>query len=481
MRPPSLLGRRAVLRNSAAAAAAATAGCQVTAPTSRHEGLYHFTMPPERSIGQLTQALSKALGPTSVDEIIDVTGDGLGPGDVVTVKAPTRSVGTVAALERLVRADLRLPDFEADLEVVETAHWIGNCRRDRESLIAGGQTNCAPVPRTPTDLAWPLHSMNVPTAWQYSVQTGRPALGEGILIGHIDTGIAEHVDINENVLVNEGYNLIEREMKGGYDPLINNVQYFEQIGHGTATASVMVSRGNILQWIDRSTCGGTTSPGRITGTAPLAQLLPVRAFRLAATRNLARIAEAVNILRKRKVDVITMALGWAWPSSVLETALREAIAANILVLAAAGNFVGKVVYPANGGDVIAVGGTGPDDEAWCGSSHGPAVTISAPGDKVWRAYRNEKSRRIDLIGPRFGTSFAVSLTAGIGALWLAHHGRQSLISRLNNKKPTLQSAFQDALVRTARQPTGWELHGHGLGAGIVDAYALLRAKPIAHS
>ena len=103
---------------------------------------------------------------------------------------------------------------------------------------------------------------------------------------------------------------------------------------------------------------------------------------------------------------------------------------------------------------------------------GERITISAPGDKVWRAYIDEKTHRTDLVGPRFGTSFAVSLTAGAAALWLAHHGRAALIDRYG--RGNLQQVFRDALVRTADKPDHWEDHRKLLGAGIVNAKALLK-------
>jgi subtilisin family serine protease len=392
----------------------------------------------------------------------------------------------------------------------------GWCQFDAESLIAGSQENCIPVDGTPTDLAWHLRKMRVPEAWALSCGKGCPAYGKGVVIGHIDTGVAEHEEFKiiaegikkehnpykgGGILWERGYDFID-DVHGGYDPLLTHIEYLEQIGHGTATASVIVSRGDVDFWdpskakyrdnkkpgdlgIDPGTgplvCHGTTKPGRITGVAPAADLIPARAFRLAATWNLDVVTRAVRYLTEQRVDVITMALGWLFPSRALTEAIQDAINANILVLAAAGNFVPQVTFPANAGDAIAVAGLGPDDQPWCGSSTGKAVTVSAYGDKVWRAYRDEKSHRLDVIGPRFGTSFAVSMTAGVAALWLAHHGRANLIAEL--RKPNhqnLQSAFRAALCRTARQTADWNKYHGALGAGIVNAEALLReTKPVA--
>ena len=242
---------------------------------------------------------------------------------------------------------------------------------------------------------------------------------------------------------------------------------------------MIVSRGGIVSNSPTGalTCNGTTGPGRITGVAPGAYLIPARAFRLAATSNMERVAAAIDYLTGKKVDVITMALGWPFKNRELEAAIRRAIDLDILVLAAAGNVIDTVTYPAKGGNAIAVGGVGPDGTPWRGSSRGKEVTISAPADKVWRAYRDEKSNRLDLISPRFGTSFAVSLTAGVAALWLAHFGKARLSAVAQSKGWKLQQLFRLAIRETAWVPNRWsDLHNQ-FGAGIVDACALLQKEP----
>jgi hypothetical protein len=65
----------------------------------------------------------------------------------------------------------------------------------------------------------------------------------------------------------------------------------------------------------------------------------------------------------------------------------------------------------------------------------------------------------------------VALTAGVAALWLAHHGRDALIERYG--KGNLQRVFRRLLTSTARDPGGWDQGEYG--AGIVDAEALLNA------
>jgi serine protease len=373
-----------------------------------------------------------------------------------------------AALTAAAATGCALPD-------TQPATTDNACFLDRVSLIGGDQENCLLPKGTLTDLAWHLHAMRVPQAW--NLRSSKRRFGEGVTIGHIDTGVARHKAFDDGgVLWERGYDFVD-DVPYGYDPLIDHIEYLEQIGHGTATASVIISRGKVSDapW-KGSTCGGTDAPGRIVGVARAAQLIPVRAFRFAATSRLDRVTEAIRYLTvKEKADVITMALGWPFSNADMTAAIKAAIDADILVLAAAGNIVSRVAFPANARDVIAVGGTGPDDIPWCGSSRGSTVTVSAPGDKVWRAYRDEKSLRLDLVGPRYGTSYSVSLTAGVAALWLAHHGRAALNERKARRNmPNLQELFRAELTETAWQPKGWDQDR--LGAGIVDAEGLLLGR-----
>ena len=77
------------------------------------------------------------------------------------------------------------------------------------------------------------------------------------------------------------------------------------------------------------------------------------------------------------------------------------------------------------------------------------------------------------VGQGQGTSFAVALTAGVAACWLAHHGRPNLIAEARARGETLQNMFRRILRATARRPPGW--NGINMGAGIVHARRLLEA------
>src|SRR4029450_7443667 len=89
---------------------------------------------------------------------------------------------------------------------------------------------------------------------------------------------------------------------------------------------------------------------------------------------------------------------------VRRRALRRAVAADVLVLAAAGNCVRSVVWPARYQGCIAVAGTNAADRIWAGAARGPAVDISAPGQNVLKADVAGGTA----VGQGQGTSFAVA-------------------------------------------------------------------------
>jgi hypothetical protein len=185
------------------------------------------------------------------------------------------------------------------------------------------------------------------------------------------------------------------------------------------------------------------------------------------------VARAIDHARAQGCHVITMSLGGVF-SWAVRRAIRRAVKDNLIVMAAAGNCVRLVVWPARHGDCLAIGGINVDDEMWPGSSRGSAVDVAAPGELVWRARNPEQQPGTNDVSGGEGTSFAVAMTAGVAALWLAHHGRDKLINGLNSGE-TLQERFRALLKATARVPPVWD--SSKLGAGIVNAHDLLLRDP----
>jgi serine protease len=301
---------------------------------------------------------------------------------------------------------------------------------------------------------WALQAMRVRDAWQFSSSTGHAAFGLDVVVAQPDTGVTRHPEL-EGVAFVPGYDFVD-DKEGNTDPL----DYIGNPGHGTATASVLISGAS----------------GKVTGVAPKARHMSIRAIESVIRVSQLSVAEAIEFAVSNGAHVITMSLG-GLPSVFLWLALRRAVENNLIVLAAAGNCVGEVVFPARYENCIAVAGLNSKDEPWKGTCCGPDVAISGPGENVYRA-SVKRDNATDVVtfgvGQGQGTSFAVALTAGVAALWLAHHGRDNLIAFAKSKGETLQATFRRLLRASARRPgPNWD--ATIMGAGIVNADALIRA------
>lgn len=295
---------------------------------------------------------------------------------------------------------------------------------------------------------WALEKLSLPEAWAFSEAQGRPSRGAGIVIAQPDTGVAAHPELANAIRV-PSFDFVADDTDPT-DPL----DYAGNPGHGTGTGSVVIS----------------PETGDVCGSAPKAKHMPIRAIESVVRVSQVAVAQAIDFAVENGAHVITMSLG-GLPSFSLSRALNRAVAADVIVLAAAGNCVGIVVFPARYDACIAVAGTNSDDVRWQGSSHGPDIDIATPGQNVFRA-KVEKGKP-PTVGQGQGTSFAVALAAGVAACWLAHHGRANLVAAAHARGETLQAMFLRLLKATARRPPGWE--GTDLGAGIANAHRLLEA------
>lgn len=133
-----------------------------------------------------------------------------------------------------------------------------------------------------------------------------------------------------------------------------------------------------------------------------------------------------------------------------------------------------MVYPAKHDSVVAVAASNCLDKPWRKSAKGRAVDITAPGESVWAAVTRESDgQRVFEWKRGNGTSYAVAMTAGACALWLAYHGREKLLAKYGKK--SLPSVFKEVLTtHGVRTPPNWRTKEYG--AGILDVAGLLKAK-----
>jgi serine protease len=293
---------------------------------------------------------------------------------------------------------------------------------------------------------WALEAMRVPQAWAFAEARGRLSRGAGIVVAQPDTGITKHAELRGVTLVSPR-NLLSGKPNDPTDPLPKT----GNPGHGTSTASVLLSPRTL----------------DIAGSAPEAKHMPIRAVESVALLSQIKVAQAIDHAVNNGAHVITMSLGGV-ASLSLWLALSRAVDSGVIVLAAAGNCVGLVVWPARYDKCIAVAGTNSKDGRWTGTCKGPEIDFSAPAQNVWRATAPDKG-----VEAGQGTSYAVALAAGVAACWLAFHGRANVVSAAKQRGETVQDMFRRMVQATARVPNGWD--SFNMGAGIIDAEALLKA------
>lgn len=328
----------------------------------------------------------------------------------------------------------------------------------RAARSGGGATAVNP------DCEWSLKLTHVPEAWQLVPPAGGRTHGEGILVGHPDTGYTTHPEIWD---ADPALRRVRDDLGFDYvagDPIpIDDLDdgFMEFPGHGTSTASVIMSG-----------IGSAGDDRFVSGVAPKADLVPFRVSTSVVHLSLKTVARAIADATRQGCHVISMSLGGPFPSGALERAIGAARDAGIIVLAAAGNYWPWVVYPAAYDDVIAVAACDHLRGMWRWSATGDAVDVTAPGADVWVAGVETGNPPKYSVRPSSGTSHAVATTAGVAALWLAYHGRDALgtLYGASGIAPVFRSLLATAGVDT---PILWD--NDNCGAGVVDAARLLQA------
>ena len=298
----------------------------------------------------------------------------------------------------------------------------------------------------PDDPLWALKHAKLDIAHQ-------SARGKGILVGQPDTGITDHDELAGGMFDMDRAADI---MDGDNDPTDTLSDGMANPGHGTSTSSVLASRG----------------AGRVTGAAPEALVVPIRCIEDVKVFNTAPVAAAITHAVQCGCHVISMSLG-GLKGRAMHAAIRDAVARDVIVVAASGNCIGIVVWPARYPEVIAAGGIGPANRPWKGSSRGSSVTLSAPAEFVWRAERTTHDADKALVSASQGTSYATAIIAGAAAVWLSKHGRDAVIQEAHQRGITVAKLCATALKVTSFAPEDWDTD---YGAGILDAEQLVNLR-----
>jgi type VII secretion-associated serine protease mycosin len=245
----------------------------------------------------------------------------------------------------------------------------------------------AMLPATPAqadetrDSQWYLRYLKV-------AEANKISNGAGITVAVIDTGVDPHPDLEKNLLPGT------ETFPGGTGDGKRDTD-----GHGTKVAGLIAAHGQV---------GGSGA----LGIAPKAKILPIRfSDRSDNTNPDEAVAKGIEWATAKGAQVISISLGGgASPRDV--GAVRAALAADIVVVAAAGNQPESygIGYPAALDGVVAVGATDRAGNRAKISVSGKQMAIVAPGvDIVGVAPGGKYSKGT-------GTSDSTAIVSGAVAL-----------------------------------------------------------------
>jgi len=344
-------------------------------------------------------------------------------------------------------------------------------------------------PRAAEDVMWSLKQARVPEAWHLlrnkpGTQPGAEAAG--IVIAHPDTGYLKHPEIwpadpsLNPILPDKGYDYYGEDEDPTDDLLDGGL--LDNPAHGTGSGSAIVSPAGC------QVAGALKCP---TGVAAGARMVPLRIGRSVVHFDTRRMTQAILDASgqdrshvKVRTDVMSLSMG-GLPSWALWKAVKAAEMRGLLIVAASGNYVGTVVWPARFESVISAAATNVGCKPWPFTSMGSKIDISAPGESVWRATIDDS--RSFVTGMGAGTTYATANTAGVAALWVALHRGTPRFEEIKQQGQTVR-VFRRLLRQTATRPAAaggtrtdcdadapW--NAQLMGPGIVDAAALL-AQPL---
>ena len=305
---------------------------------------------------------------------------------------------------------------------------------------------------------------------------GSLSTGAGVTVAVIDTGVAPHPLFGDR-LVPGGDDL---------DPEAERPGTEDCDGHGTLVAGIIA--------------GGPDTRTGFTGVAPEARVLTIRQSSSAYVRvtadgrvpvgDEASLAEAVDTAVEAGADVVSISLvrcttDLADTDPALVEAVRAAVAADVVVVAAAGNVGGDtgcqdqnaegtpaatVTSPGSIDEVLTVGSVAADGTASDFSLAGEWVDVAAPGEELVSLDPRPDGdgevaavRSGDGLVPVSGTSFATPVVSGLAALVRARF-------------PDLSAAQVVARIEaTASPPVGAGGRSWAVGHGVVNPRLALTA------
>ena len=263
--------------------------------------------------------------------------------------------------------------------------------------------NCRLLPHTKENIhsdfldnheayGWELNKFNIPQKWTHSQ-------GENIRVAVIDTGCdLNHKDLKNNLL--EGKNFVEPNT----DPTDRN-------GHGSHVAGTIAAAKNGVG---------------ITGVAPKAKILPIKALNDDGQGNIRDIISAIEWSANAGVHFITMSLGSPSKSKQLENVIKYAHDKGCIIFCAAGNSGSDIdiMYPAKYDHTISIGAVDRNLERTDFTCSGETLDFLAPGHEILGCVPGDQYAIMS------GTSMSNPFAVGCACLALSLYKKQNKSDKL---------------------------------------------------
>jgi len=283
------------------------------------------------------------------------------------------------------------------------------------AAVASAPEECNPkkgVVKLPAGEPWAQKRLDIKTAWRLST-------GAGVRVAIIDSGLdTKHPQL--------------RWFSNFVD--LTGTGYRDCVGHGTAVTGIIAGR---------------VYPGvAFHGVAPQATVIELKQSNK-PEGHVDNLALAIEKAVQLKADVINISIK-TFDNPTLQAAIMNALAKDIVVVAAAGNITDKdenvPAYPGSYEGVLAVGSATPDGRRADSSNTATPVAVLGPG--------------IDIIAPWPGSAYKLDLEgSSFGAAYVS--GTAALVRA---RFPNLD---QDQVRRRIIATAGGAV-GKGTGAGMVN-------------
>jgi subtilisin family serine protease len=270
---------------------------------------------------------------------------------------------------------------------------------------------------------WGIQKICADIAWNITK-------GAGIKVAVMDTGIdTGHSDL---------------KVAGGTN-VIGGSSYNDDNGHGTHCAGIIAALDNTIG---------------VKGVGPSISLYSIKVLNKQGSGSYSNFIKGLDWAISNHMQVVSMSFGGTSTTTAFESACSKAKANGIVLVAAAGNSGGSILYPAAYDSVIAVGATDKSNTIASWSCYGTQLDLVAPGVDIYSTYMGNTYKTLS------GTSMACPHVAGTVALVLATTITDTYDK--NGNKQWDPTEVQNCLQSTATNlgTAGWDKY---TGYGLVDA------------